>query len=46
LREEVLIGLGWNLHRIWSTDWFNDPTYESKKLREIIENRLKELKKG
>jgi len=44
LREEVLTSLGWDLHRIWSTDWFNDPTYESQRLRETIEKRLKELK--
>ena len=46
LRQEILEGLGWNLYRIWSTDWFNDPIYEAKKLREIIETRLKELKNG
>lgn len=25
LREEVLQGLGWTLHRIWSTDWWENP---------------------
>jgi very-short-patch-repair endonuclease len=25
LREEVLRGLGWNIVRIWSTDWFRNP---------------------
>ncbi len=25
LRQEVLEGLGWRLHRIWSTDWFRNP---------------------
>src|SRR5262249_3679607 len=25
LRQEVLEGLGWRLHRIWSTDWFRSP---------------------
>ncbi len=25
LRREVLEGLGWKLHRIWSTDWFRRP---------------------
>jgi very-short-patch-repair endonuclease len=25
LREEVLRGLGWDLVRIWSTDWFSNP---------------------
>lgn len=24
LREAVLKGLGWNLHRIWSTEWWED----------------------
>jgi len=43
LRQEVLEGLGWNLFRIWSTDWFSDPIKEAQKLREAIENRLKEL---
>jgi very-short-patch-repair endonuclease len=32
LREEVLKGLKWNIHRIWSTDWFNDPDGQMKKL--------------
>ena len=25
LRQQVLEGLGWRFHRIWSTDWFRDP---------------------
>jgi len=25
LREEVLIALGWKIHRIWSTDWIKEP---------------------
>ena len=25
LRQEVLEGLGWRIHRIWSTDWWHDP---------------------
>jgi len=25
LRQEILEGLGWNIRRIWSTDWFNHP---------------------
>jgi len=43
LRQEVLEGLGWNLYRIWSIDWFSDPVKEAQKLREAIESRLKEL---
>jgi len=44
LRQEVLEGLGWKLHRIWSTDWFNDPNREANILREIVQKRLIELK--
>lgn len=44
LRQEVLEGLGWRLHRIWSTDWFNNPTSECDKLRKVISERLAFLK--
>ena len=37
LREEVLSGLGWKLHRIWSTDWFRDPERELRRAVESIE---------
>lgn len=40
LRQEVLEGLGWRLHRIWSTDWFNNPRSECDKLRKVIAERL------
>jgi Transcription elongation factor, GreA/GreB, C-term len=35
---------GWRLHRVWSTDWFNNPQREAEKLRAIISSRLDELK--
>jgi len=28
LRQEILENLGWNIIRIWSTDWFRDPNAE------------------
>lgn len=28
LRQEILENLGWNIIRIWSTDWFRDPAGE------------------
>ena len=37
LRESVLRGLGWKLHRIWSSDWWHDPQHEMKKLEAAIE---------
>lgn len=40
LRQRVLEGLGWNVHRIWSTDWFRDPRGETAKLTRRIEALL------
>ena len=36
LRQEILEGLGWRLHRIWSTDWFRNPQREIDKLLAAI----------
>ena len=38
LRQEVLEGLGWRLHRIWSTDWFRNPQREANKLLAAIKD--------
>ena len=40
LREKVLRGLGWNLHRIWGTAWYRDRNGEEHKLRAAIEHAL------
>jgi len=40
LRQEILEGLGWSFHRIWSTDWFNDQPGEIEKLKKAIEVEL------
>lgn len=40
LRQIVLEGLGWTLHRIWSTDWWNDPEREFQKLETVLNGRL------
>lgn len=37
LRQEVLEGLGWRIHRIWSTDWFRNPERELARTAEAIE---------
>lgn len=46
LRQEVLEGLGWFFHRIWSTDWFSDPHKEAEILREAITARVRDLKEN
>ena len=37
LRQDVLEGMGWTIHRIWSTDWIKDPTGEGKRLLERVD---------
>jgi very-short-patch-repair endonuclease/DNA polymerase III delta prime subunit len=36
LRQDVLEGLGWRFHRVWSTDWFRNPHLETQRLQESI----------
>ncbi|MCB9957909.1 MAG: DUF4011 domain-containing protein [Rhodospirillaceae bacterium] len=43
LRQQVLEGLGWYVHRIWSTDWFQDAVGEMNRLRAVIDARLADL---
>ena len=40
LREKVLRGLGWRLHRIWGTAWYRDRNGEERKLRAAIERAI------
>ncbi|MCZ8158898.1 MAG: DUF4011 domain-containing protein [Rhizobiaceae bacterium] len=45
LREDVLRGLGWDLVRVWSTDWFDNPTRETDRLiRKLDDLRRKSAK--
>jgi predicted RNase H-like HicB family nuclease len=37
LRQDVLEGLNWKIHRIWSTDWYRNPEREFKRLIQNIE---------
>jgi very-short-patch-repair endonuclease/DNA polymerase III delta prime subunit len=42
LRQQVLENIGWNIHRIWSTDWFRHPEEELKRVVQAIE-KAKEI---
>jgi very-short-patch-repair endonuclease len=42
LRQHVLEGLGWTIHRIWSTDWIRDRRGAMQRLLE----RLEQLRRG
>lgn len=37
LRQDVLEGLNWKIHRVWSTDWYRDPEREFTRLVQNIE---------
>lgn len=43
LRQQVLEGLGWRVHRVWSTDWFRQPEHEiARVLRQLEEIEAEE----
>lgn len=42
LRQEVLEGLGWRLHRVWSTDWWFHRAREVERLEGAIRRALEE----
>lgn len=37
LRTQVLEAFGWNLYRVWSTDWYRNPSRELERLLEAVE---------
>ncbi|NRD53149.1 DUF4011 domain-containing protein [Corallococcus exiguus] len=42
LRDQVLKGLGWKLHRIWSPDWFRSPSEEVARIVAHVEALLRD----
>jgi len=36
IRQGVLEGLGWRIHRIWSTDWYHDQKGETRRMIEWL----------
>ncbi|MFC9277590.1 DUF3320 domain-containing protein [Streptomyces collinus] len=42
LREQVLNGLGWRLHRIWGTDWYRGRAAAELRLRQAVEQAVAE----
>ncbi|MGO8816108.1 MAG: DUF4011 domain-containing protein [Terriglobia bacterium] len=40
LREEILVNLGWKIHRIWSTDWFKSRSAEIDRLMRRVQEIL------
>ncbi len=42
-RQKILQGLGWNIHRIWSTDWFNNPNQTAEKMFNQLDNWMSKI---
>ena len=40
LRDQILTGLGWRLHRIWGTAWYRDRATEEARLRAGIQEAI------
>jgi len=40
LRQEILEGLGWKIHRIWSVDWYRHRDQESRRLLKAVAQAL------
>lgn len=43
LRQVVLEGLGWRLHRVWSTDWWINPEREVEKILARLNAELERM---
>ena len=37
LRIKILTDLGWNIHRVWSVDWWDDPSLEISRIERLIQ---------
>jgi very-short-patch-repair endonuclease len=42
LRQLVLEGLGWHMLRVWSTDWWHDPSKEASRLQAALQALLEQ----
>jgi len=45
LRQQVLEGRGWDIYRIWSTDWFKDRAGQIERILNLIEQSRQNAKK-
>ena len=46
LRQQILEGLGWRFHRIWSTDWFHSNQHEKQRLILAINQAIEKYNSG
>lgn len=44
LRQQVLEGRGWEIHRIWSTDWFKDRAGQIERLLSLVDQSREKVR--
>ena len=42
-RQKYLESRGWVIHRIWSTNWWDNPSNEIRKISRIVDSRIQEV---
>ena len=45
LRKSILEQMGWNMFRVWSTEWINNKEGEQRRLLDFIDSAIKNYKK-
>ncbi|MDB9998631.1 AAA domain-containing protein, partial [Alphaproteobacteria bacterium] len=45
IRQSILESHGWNIYRVWSTDWFDNPENEKDRLLEFLNELINKYKK-
>jgi len=43
LRQQILEGLGWKIHRIWSRDWIQNREGEIQRVLAVINTRKQDI---
>ncbi|AFD01038.1 hypothetical protein Mtc_2303 [Methanocella conradii HZ254] len=43
LRQQILVKMGWRIHRVWSTDWYRHRYETEKRLLQAIQDTFKQV---
>ncbi|MCL5958756.1 MAG: DUF3320 domain-containing protein [Chloroflexi bacterium] len=46
LRQKILEGLGWRIHRIWSTDWYRSQLEAEKRLLHALDQATRKVRES
>jgi superfamily I DNA and/or RNA helicase/very-short-patch-repair endonuclease len=46
LRQTILEDMGWNIYRIWSTDWLKNPEYEKNRLLQAVNDTISDISRS